>query len=306
MPGCKGLSVENSVSMKVEIDSNSGFCGGVIRAIKIAEDYLGEHGGRMYSLGAVVHNEEELSRLEKEGLIPLDKGDLEQIDDAKGETLMVRAHGEPPEVYETAREKGFRIIDCTCPVVLKLQEDIREAYNSGRQIVIFGKVGHPEVLGLVGQVKGDAFVVEDMAQLQNFINLGLVDTDRDLAIFSQTTKSPVEYADLCGFLGRQMSGKGTLDVHDTICRQVEHRHNDLKGFAKSHDVIIFVSGRQSSNGKVLSDLCRNNNIRTYNVSSVEELQKKWFRSEDFVGVSGATSTPGWLLERVASAIENLQ
>lgn len=292
--------------IKVEIDSNSGFCGGVIRAIRTAEDYLAEHGGKMYSLGAVVHNEEELARLEEKGLIPLDKEDLEHITDAGGSTLMVRAHGEPPEIYARAREKGFSIIDCTCPVVLKLQESIRKAYDSGKQIVIFGKVGHPEVLGLVGQAGGNAFVVEDMSQLQNLLNLGLLDAGKDTAIFSQTTKSPVEYAALCRSLEWNMGGKGHLDIYNTICRQVEHRHNYLKDFAKSHDVIVFVSGRQSSNGKVLSDLCRNYNIRTYNISSADELQKVWFRKDDIVGVSGATSTPGWLLERVASVIENLQ
>lgn len=292
--------------IKVEIDAGSGFCGGVIRAIKTAEDYLHANGGKMFSLGAVVHNEEELERLQSVGLVPLDKSDLDQIEDAAGEVLMVRAHGEPPEVYAKAGSKGFRIIDCTCPVVLKLQKDIRDTFNAGHQIVIFGKVGHPEVLGLVGQVKGNAFVVENISQLRDVLDKGLLSVEKDVSIFSQTTKSPEEFASLCEFLGDALGRNARLHVHNTICKQVAHRYSELIGFAKEHDVVVFVTGRQSSNGKVLSDLCRTYNVRTYNVSSEKDLQSQWFNAEDFVGVSGATSTPGWLLERVARIIENLQ
>ena len=297
--------------MKVEIDRNSGFCGGVIKAIKTAEDYLKENGGRLFSLGAVVHNEEELSRLESKGLIALDKDDLFQMESAQGETLMIRAHGEPPQIYEAARRKGFKVIDCTCPVVLKLQKDILDAYSEleneglGGRIVIFGKVGHPEVLGLVGQVGGDALVVENMEQLKKSISKGDPDLSRPVELFSQTTMSPVDFSAMKEFLAANMKDGAPLRAHDTICLQVSHRHDELAEFAFSHDVMVFVSGRHSSNGKVLSDLCRSCNFRTFHISSEQEISREWFRPEDNVGVSGATSTPLWLLERVARTIENL-
>lgn len=299
--------------MKVEIDPNSGFCGGVIRAIGTAEKYLAEHGGKMYSLGSIVHNEKELSRLEALGLFPLDKEDLDDMVPSPGEMLLIRAHGEPPQIYEKARAKGFSITDCTCPVVLRLQKDIRDAYSrlSARkpagQIVIFGKVGHPEVLGLVGQVDADAVVVvENLAQLQGLERDGVIDTSTDIDIFSQTTMSPVEYETILQELSARMRDGAVLTPHHTICSQVARRHQDLSRFALSHDVVVFVSGSHSSNGKVLSDLCRSCNFRTFVVGSAREVKKDWFRPTDSVGVSGATSTPGWLLEEVAAAIENLQ
>jgi len=298
--------------MKVEIDPNSGFCGGVIRAIKTAEEYLAANGGRMFSLGAVVHNEEELARLESKGLTALDKDDLFQMESAQGETLMIRAHGEPPMVYEIARSKGFRIIDCTCPVVLKLQKDILAAHsrlkeeNSGGKIVIFGKVGHPEVLGLVGQVDGDALVVENMDQLRERIAKGDLRLSCPIELFSQTTMSPAAFSEMKEFLSGGMEGGAQFNAHDTICLQVSHRHDQLAEFAMAHNVVVFVSGRHSSNGKVLSDLCRSCNFRTFHISSEQELSGEWFRPDDSVGVSGATSTPLWLLERVARTIENLQ
>lgn len=293
--------------MKVEIDANSGFCGGVIRAITTAEEYLSKNGGRLFSLGAIVHNEEELSRLEAMGLIAMDKEDLEQIRGVQGETLLVRAHGEPPEVYARAASLGFRIIDCTCPVVLKLQRDIRDAYlkmNGVGSIVIYGKIGHPEVLGLVGQVGGDAVVIENMEQLEDSISCGKLDLNRHIEIFSQTTMSPSGYASLCEVLkARSMAG---LTIHETVCSQVSSRHRGYADFARNHDVVVFVSGKTSSNGRVLRDLCKSVNIRTFHISRVEELNPAWFRPEDTVGVCGATSTPKWLLERVAVSIENLQ
>ena len=281
--------------LKVEIDANAGFCGGVIRAITTSEKYLSTN-DRLYSLGAIVHNEEELSRLGALGLVPV--ASVTEV--PEGEPVLVRAHGVPPQVYEDARARGLQVIDCTCPVVLKLQKDIREA--SG-QIIIFGKVGHPEVLGLVGQVGGRAVVVENLVQLKECVAGGSVSTAADTELFSQTTKSPVEYEELIAWLSAQMTG--TLKVHRTICSQVASRHRLLSEFAENHDVIVFVSGRTSSNGKVLRDLCLSCNPRTYHVSSPDGLDPSWFRPGDTVGVSGATSTPKWLLERVAAAIENL-
>lgn len=287
--------------MTVEIDRNSGFCKGVIRAIDGAERLLAE-GGVLYSLGAIVHNEAELARLRKKGLIT-----VESLDVAPA-SLLIRAHGEPPETYRLAREKGFEVVDFTCPVVLNIQKSIREAWQQGRpdgQIVIFGKIGHAEVLGLVGQVDGKATVVENLQQLQDAIASGAIDLARRVDIFSQTTKSPVEYEELCAYLSGRMASDGLLTIHNTICRQVASRHRELSDFARRHDVIVFVAGRESSNGKVLSELCKSENQRTYNIGSASDLDPSWFRAEDSVGVCGATSTPKWLLEEVAVAIKNL-
>ncbi|MBR5076201.1 MAG: 4-hydroxy-3-methylbut-2-enyl diphosphate reductase [Bacteroidales bacterium] len=296
--------------MQVEIDPHSGFCGGVIRAIGTAERFLDGEGDRLYSLGAIVHNEEELARLESHGLVTIDRDDLrEMCDPVAGETLLIRAHGEPPSVYERAGELGFKVVDCTCPVVLGLQKKIRDARGrlapEGGQIVIFGKIGHPEVLGLVGQVDGGVTVVETPGQLRERIEDGSLRTDRDIELFSQTTMSPEGYALIREILSGAMQG-ASLTVHDTICQQVASRHRELSEFARTHDVIVFVSGRESSNGKVLCELCRSVNIRTWHIGSAAALRPEWFRPEDRVGVCGATSTPKWLLEEVAGAIKNLQ
>ena len=306
--------------LTVDIDSNSGFCAGVIRAIGKAEDFL-KDGGRLYSLGAIVHNDAELSRLVGQGLVTIDKEDLEEMVDANGETLLIRAHGEPPQTYQTAENLGFKIIDCTCPVVLKLQQRIKNAYErileGGQgQIIIFGKPGHAEVLGLVGQTDGNAVVVENIAMLEEAIASGNIKLDIPTEVFSQTTKSPAEYSRLCARLEEMMAsyselsierfkGRHLLNVHDTVCSQVATRHERLSRFALEHDVVIFVSGKASSNGKVLCDLCKSLNIRTYHIDSVGEVKREWFRADDKVGVCGATSTPKWLLEEVAAHILEL-
>lgn len=287
--------------MKIEIDRYSGFCGGVIRAIRKAESFLEENPGEnLYSLGAIVHNDAELERLGKMGLTTIDYDDLSQTDNAGGHTLLIRAHGEPPETYKTAQKAGFNIIDCTCPVVLDLQKSIREAYESApdAQIVIFGLIGHAETLGLMGQAK-DAIVIEDMAMLKEALSSGRLDTSRPVEIFSQTTKSPSEYSTVCEFLRENVAG---LKVHNTICTQVASRQSRLTEFASTHDIVIFVSGKASSNGKILCSLCRAANIRTYHIESADELKAQWFREEDIVGICGATSTPRWLLEEVADKI----
>ena len=293
--------------MRVEIDRNSGFCGGVIRAIGGAEKQL-EESGSLWSLGDIVHNEAELARLKGRGLVSLGYEEFAGIRDAEGKTLLIRAHGEPPQTYSMAAEKGFKVLDFTCPVVLKIQKSIREAYAAGRpdgQIVIFGKIGHAEVLGLVGQVDGDAVTVDNTEHLQAMVEEGRIRTDRPVDIFSQTTKSPDEYEEVCGRLRSMMQDPGLLRVHNTICLQVASRHRELSDFARSHDVIVFVSGRESSNGQVLCNLCRSVNARTCHVGSAEELDPGWFSPDDSVGVCGATSTPKWLLEAVALCIKNL-
>ena len=292
------------MALNVEIDRRSGFCGGVIRAIGRAEEFLDSHpGGRLYSLGAIVHNEAELKRLGDKGLVTIGHEDIRTIQSPENETLLIRAHGEPPETYTMADETGINVIDCTCPVVLRLQKSIREAYGRAGQIIIFGKVGHAEVLGLLGQVGGDAVVIEDMAMLTDALEDGTIRTDVPLEIFSQTTKSPTEYSEICKLLTER--AKAGLTVHNTICSQVASRHEELSAFAASHDVIIFVSGASSSNGKVLCDLCRSRNPRTYHISTPEEIDLSWFTADDIVGICGATSTPGWLLEQVAGIIEGL-
>lgn len=305
------------MALQVEIEKHSGFCGGVIRAIGRAEKFLEESPGRtLYSLGDIVHNEAELRRLGEKGLITVDKDGLMNIPDPSSETLLIRAHGEPPQTYSLAQKLGLTVIDCTCPVVLKLQKSIREAYErvkpAGGQIVIFGKIGHAEVLGLLGQVSGDAVVIENMPMLLSALEDGSIRTDRPLEIFSQTTKSPVEYSEICKVLSETLphidSPDGStgspsgLTVHNTICSQVASRHEELADFALRHDVIVFVSGVSSSNGKVLFDLCKSRNQRTYHISDPSELEPEWFSDGDKVGVCGATSTPGWLLEQVAERI----
>lgn len=305
--------------LTVDIDSNSGFCAGVIRAIGKAEEYLKDGDKRLYSLGAIVHNDAELGRLVKQGLVTVDKDDLNEMVDARGEVLLIRAHGEPPQTYRTAESLGFSIIDCTCPVVLRLQEHIRNAYGrmAGKgQIIIFGKIGHAEVLGLIGQTDGTAIVVENTLMLDEFIENGTIRLDIPTEVFSQTTKSPAEYSRLCARLKEEMArynelsierfkGRGLLVINETICQQVATRHERLSKFALDHDIIIFVSGKASSNGKVLCDLCKSLNIRTYHIDSVEEIKREWFRADDRVGVCGATSTPKWLLEDVAAHILDL-
>ena len=285
----------------VEIDSRSGFCGGVIRAITQAERFL-DGQDHLYSLGAIVHNEAELDRLGAEGLRT-----VASIPDVpEGETVLIRAHGEPPSTYAAARERGLTVIDCTCPVVLKLQDHIREAYARLHEdgmhgtLLIFGKIGHAEVLGLLGQVDGDAIVVEDRAMLED--RLGEIDFSQPVEIFSQTTKSPAEYAEICD---RVRSLGSRVTVHDTICAQVANRHEHLMDFARTHDVILFVAGEASSNGKVLFDLCQGVNPRSFRIGSSADIDPAWLRDGDRVGVCGATSTPKWLLDAVAETVRGL-
>lgn len=285
--------------MTVEIDPDSGFCAGVIRAISTAEKLLGE-GSHLYSLGAIVHNEEELRRLGAKGLGTVGPDGLEALPPSA--SVIIRAHGEPPETYTRLESLGLKVTDCTCPVVLRLQKQVREA--SGRaQVVIFGKIGHPEVLGLVGQTGGRALVVEDTEQLRQAVAEGRLRLDEPIELFSQTTKSPEEYALLSNALS-EMAGEG-VTVHRSICAQVASRHRKLAAFAREHDVIVFVSGESSSNGKVLWQWCRSINPRTYLVGAASDLQTEWFAGAASAGVCGATSTPRWLLEDVAGAIENL-
>ena len=292
----------------VEIDSQAGFCGGVIRAIGRAEAFL-ENAPKLYSLGAIVHNEAELERLAAKGLTSVNS--LEDV--PEGEPVLIRAHGEPPETYAAAGSR--EIIDCTCPVVLQLQQSIRLAHARLREdghngtLVIFGKIGHAEVLGLLGQVGGDAVVVEDVAMLPEALKDA--DLNERVEVFSQTTKSPAAYRALCKAIALAMEKvRGVppgrdLAVHETIGRQVASRYASLGQFALSHDAVVFVSGASSSNGRVLFELCRNVNPRTHRIGSSADIDPSWFRPDDSIGVSGATSTPKWLLEEVAEFLKGI-
>ena len=293
------------MALRVEIDPDAGFCGGVIRAIGTAERFLGDNPEKtLYSLGAIVHNEQELSRLHALGLRQVAGADDSAL--PQGGTLLIRAHGEPPATYKIAAERSLDVIDCTCPVVLKLQKDIRKASAriapAGGQIVIFGKIGHAEVLGLLGNTSGEAVVVESEQMLRDFLRDGPICKDGPLEVFSQTTKDPDEYGRICSILSEECRG---VSVHHTICRQVASRHSRLETFALGHDVIVFVSGKESSNGKVLSAFCKKCNPRTHVALCPSDIDPAWFRPGDKVGVSGATSTPKWLLEQVSLHIQNL-
>ena len=294
------------MKLKVEIDSRSGFCNGVIRAVKEAEDNL-EKRRPLYSLGAIVHNNSELQRLHEQGLEIID---LDKMRNMNGGTVLIRAHGEPPSTYILARERGITLIDCTCPVVLKLQERIRNTYkeilqNGNRgQIVIFGKENHAEVNGLVGQVESNA-IVTDILPGGKIKGLEKIDFSRPVFIFSQTTKDPQEYESVCRAILEKMEDKDSLFIFDTICRQVAGRHANLARFAVNHDFILFVSGPDSSNGKVLFELCKSVNRRSYHIQEVGEIDASLFYDGASVGICGATSTPKWQLEKVAEYLGRL-
>lgn len=286
--------------LTIEIDEESGFCYGVIRAVQKAEMKLKES-STLYSLGSIVHNNSELDRLNKIGLEVID---LEQMKNLSDTTVLIRAHGEPPHTYKIARENNISLIDCTCPVVLKLQARIRETYASHNgQIVIFGKIGHAEVNGLVGQANGDAIVVDGVQSLEK------IDFTKPICIFSQTTKDPKEYEEICEAIKERIVAcggpVGEFQIHNTICRQVAQRHTNLVAFAESHSVIVFISGKESSNGKVLYDLCKSVNPRSYHIQTRNQIDPQWFQDGDSVGICGATSTPKWQLEGVAKYLEQI-
>ena len=283
--------------MYVEIDQNSGFCFGVVRAISKAESALHELGGEVYSLGDIVHNRMEVQRLESLGLRTVTHEDMAQL---QGRDLFIRAHGEPPTTFRRAEELGIRVIDATCPVVAQLQRKVVAAYEKmrgvGGQVVILGKRGHAEVVGLTGQVQDKAIVVEREEDLEQ------IDFSRPIFFLSQTTQSIALFWRLAEAMKSRLADESMLTVDDTICRRVSNREKALSEFATRFDVVIFVCGKKSSNGKVLFDVCRKANERAYNIEEESELLSEWFEGCQSVGICGATSTPAWLMERVASAI----
>ena len=297
-------SDRGTLELEVNIDQNSGFCYGVIRAIEEAERFLARS-KPLYSLGAMVHNNEELERLRKNGLRIVNPDQLSTI---QGETIIIRAHGEPPSTYVKAQKYGIKIVDCTCPVVLKLQQKIGEEYRRIKplngQIVLFGKSGHAEVNGLIGQVSGDAVIIEpDM-------HLDRLDFNRPISLFAQTTQDPSTFLQLCQTIEVRYRAQGVnptdhFTTFHTICQQVAGRLPLLREFAKQHQVVLFVSGKESSNGRVLFEACKSANNRSYRIENTTSLCKEWFCRGDSVGVCGATSTPKWLMEEVAKVIQTL-
>lgn len=289
--------------MEVTIDVNSGFCFGVVFAIQMAEDEL-NNSGSLYCLGDIVHNNMEVERLEKKGLKIINHEQFKNLHDTK---VLIRAHGEPPETYKTAIENNIELIDASCPVVLKLQNRIRNGVENlgDGQIVVYGKEGHAEVNGLVGQTNGKAIIVDTIEDLDK------LDYSKPIQFFSQTTQPTEGFKVMRDEIERRVQAAGNgndmvLESNDTLCRQVSNREPQLREFAANHDVIVFVSGKKSSNGKVLFDVCHEINPKSYFISSWEEVDLNWFDNDTKVGICGATSTPMWLMEEIAGKLRQLE
>ena len=282
--------------LTIEIDNGSGFCFGVTTAISKAEEELAK-GSTLYCLGDIVHNGMEVERLTEKGLVTINHDDLRSLHNAK---VLLRAHGEPPETSEIARRNNIDIIDATCPVVLQLQRRIKKQYdaNPDAQIVIFGKKGHAEVLGLVGQTNNSAIVIE------HFNGVEKLDFSRDIYLYSQTTKSLDEFHRIIDYIQKHISPQATFKSFDTICRQVANRMPNISSFASRHDLILFVSGRKSSNGKVLFNECKRVNPNSYQIERAEEIDLDWLKDINTIGICGATSTPKWLMEECRDFILN--
>ena len=280
-------------NLKVTIDSGSGFCFGVVYAIDMAEEILDQE-GLLYCLGDIVHNDMEVERLRDKGLVIISHEEFRQLRDAK---VLIRAHGEPPSTYRKAIDNNLTLIDASCPVVLKLQNRINNSYQDGENIMIFGKKDHAEVIALKGQTNDEAIVFADVDELD------LTQIPKKVTLYSQTTKNRNNFYEV----SRKLSERGVeVKTHDTICRQVSNRDDELRNFATRFDKIIFVSGKKSSNGKMLFQVCKSVNPYTYFVSSTAEIQQEWFSPHETVGICGATSTPQWLMEEVKTTIESYE
>lgn len=286
-------------TITIEIDEGSGFCFGVVTAIEKAEAALAGD-AELYCLGDIVHNSDEVKRLADKGMTTITHDDLDRLHDVR---VLLRAHGEPPATYAMARKNSISIIDATCPVVLRLQQRIKESYREGaergRQIVIYGKPGHAEVNGLVGQTDGNAIVVQGMGDLGN------IDYSRDVDLYSQTTMSLSGFKEVISEIERRMQPGATFRSFDTICRQVANRVDSLRRFASEHDLVLFVSGKKSSNGKFLYSECHGVNPSTRLISDENDIDSDWLKGIKRIGICGATSTPRWLMERVKVHIGNM-
>ena len=281
--------------INVEIDFGSGFCFGVTTAIQKAEEELAK-GNTLYCLGDIVHNGQECERLKKMGLITINHEEFAQLHHVK---VLLRAHGEPPATYELARKNQIEIIDATCPVVLRLQKRIKQEYDNSpdnKQIVIYGKNGHAEVLGLVGQTNGKAIVIEGISEVDR------LDFSKDIRLYSQTTKSVDEFRQIVAYIQEHISPEATFEYHDTICRQVANRMPNIRNFAANHDLLFFVCGRKSSNGKILYHECKKVNPNTHLIDQPEEIDKTLLQDVQSIGICGATSTPKWLMEECKKVI----
>ncbi|MGV3539515.1 MAG: 4-hydroxy-3-methylbut-2-enyl diphosphate reductase [Rufibacter sp.] len=275
--------------LQVHIDANSGFCFGVIYAIQMAEDLLEEQ-GYLYCLGDIVHNDVEVERLKSKGLRIIDHAQLQAL---QNEPVLIRAHGEPPSTYQTALQNNLTLIDASCPVVLKLQNRIKTSFDKQDQIFIYGKHGHAEVIGLLGQTNNEAIVFENLDELLRH------ELPQNITLYSQTTKSTDSFYRIKG----ELEARGhAVDANDTICRQVSNRDKELRNFANKFDKVVFVSGTKSSNGRVLYQVCKDTNPNTFFVSKVEEIQPEWFTQGETIGICGATSTPMWLMEEVRDTL----
>lgn len=280
------------LNLKVDIDSNSGFCFGVVYAIEMAEQILEEQ-GYLYCLGDIVHNDEEVHRLQAQGLRIID---YEIYETLINEKVLIRAHGEPPSTYHTALQNNIQLIDASCPVVLKLQNRIKRTHDSGKPVYIFGKEGHAEVIGLKGQTNNEAVVFGNYNELQDAL------LPQEITLYSQTTKSTAELYKIRDAI----ENKGIkVDLKDTICRQVSNRDQELRAYASAYDSIVFVSGSKSSNGKMLYAVCKEANPNTYFVSGINDIKIEWFKQGQQIGICGATSTPMWLMEAVKSKLAEL-
>ena len=290
--------------LKITVDPKSGFCFGVVYAIEMAENILKED-NQLYCLGDIVHNNREVDRLNNLGLEIIDHKRLSELNDCK---VLIRAHGEPPSTYETALKNNIELLDASCPVVLKLQHQIKEGYETIKkidgQVIIYGKEGHAEVTGLVGQTNGEAIIVTTKEDISK------IDFEKPIYIYSQTTKSPKAFQDIVDEIKKELIALGKdvdlkFVVHDTLCRQVSGREPQLKTFASENDVIVFVSGTKSSNGKMLFLSCKEQNKQSYFVSDTKEIDENWFKNSNSVGICGATSTPRWLMDEVADHIKQI-
>ena len=283
--------------VNIEIDSGSGFCFGVTTAIQKAEEELAK-GNMLYCLGDIVHNGQECERLKRMGLITINHEEFAQLHNVK---VLLRAHGEPPETYELAKKNNIEIIDATCPVVLRLQQRIKREFDntadsSNKQIVIYGKNGHAEVLGLVGQTRGQAIVIENLSEVNR------LDFSKDIRLYSQTTKSLDEFRQIVAYIKEHISPEASFEYYDTICRQVANRMPNIQTFAASHDLVFFVCGRKSSNGKILFQECKKVNPNTFLIDQAEEIYRNMQVGATSIGICGATSTPKWLMEECKKVI----
>lgn len=284
--------------MEIRIDEHAGYCFGVVKAIGAAEEVL-KNEGRLYCLGDIVHNSAEVERLKNLGLEVIDHAMLEHL---RGEKVLIRAHGEPPETYRRAESLGIELVDATCPIVLALQQRIRKGYDEmrrlGGQMVVFGKPGHAEVVGLTGQTDDTATIVSSPD------DISAIDFQRPIRLYSQTTKSREEYRQLIDNISSRLPEDADFIAYDTICNRVANRARDLEGFARSVDVLLFVAGSNSSNGHYLYEYCRKVQPRTYLIGGPDDVRPQWLQGTTSIGISGATSTPRWLMEEVKQKIDN--